>query len=161
VLFHHRDEILEARIAVVRPRARLRVVLDGHGHLFLVHHPGAGSVVEVDVRHFHFFGKRRGVHGEVVVLRADLDAACDCKRKVSVLYGQTVSGFGKGPTRTRGAANRVVPAVVPELHLERLASERLPEHLVAHADAEHGNLAQNRLGVLHRVRHRGRVTRAV
>jgi hypothetical protein len=52
----------------------------------------------------------------------------------------------------------VVASVVSELELEGLGTEGLPQHLVAHADAEHWFLAQDLLGVLHRVRHRGRVT---
>lgn len=36
----------------------------------------AGAVVEVDVGHLHLGRQRGGVHGKVVVLGADLNAAC-------------------------------------------------------------------------------------
>ena len=100
----------------MRPRGRLRVILNGHGPHRRVNHPRARPVVEVDVAHLHLFGQRVRLHREVVVLRRDLDAA-------------------------RRPAHGVVPAVVAKLELERLAAERLTEDLVAHADAKHGHLA--------------------
>lgn len=48
--------------------------------------------------------------------------------------------------------------MVPELELERLAAKRLPHELVAHADAEHGLLAQDGLRVLHGVGGGGGIT---
>ena len=45
----------------------------------------------------------------------------------------------------------VVAAVVPKLELEGAAAKGLAQHLVPHADAKHGLLAQNLLGVLHSV----------
>ena len=51
----------------------------------------------------------------------------------------------------------MVPAVVPELELEGGAADGLPQDLVAHADAEHGLLPQQRLHVLHDLWHRRRV----
>lgn len=55
------------------------------------------------------------------------------------------------PRRLTGGveADGVVAAVVPELELERLPAKGLAQHLVAHADAKHGLLAQDGLGVLH------------
>ena len=57
-------------------------------------------------------GQRRGVDGEAVVLRRDLDLA-----------GLLV-------------ADRVIGAAVAELELERLGAERLAEELMAQADPE-------------------------
>ena len=112
------------------------MILDGHGPLLAIDHARARSVVEVDVAHLHLLRQRVGLDREVVVLRGDLDAA----------------GW---------AANRVVAAVVAEFELERLTAERLTEDLVAHADAKHGHLAEDRLGVLHGVGHRGGIAGAV
>jgi len=44
---------------------------------------------------------------------------CYCKKKVSVLYGQAVLGFGKGPIRTGGVV-RETSADVAVHHLEPL-----------------------------------------
>ena len=117
-------------------RRRLRVILNGHRALGRIHHAGACPVVEVDVAHLHLLGQARGVHREVVVLRRDLHSA-------------------------GGAANRVVAAVVAKLELEGLPAERLAEHLVSHADAEHGHLAEDLLRVLHGVGHCGGIARSV
>ena len=93
-LDHLVDKHLEAHVRVVRPGARLRVVLDAQRRLVLHHEPGARAVVEVDVRDLDAGRQARRVDGEVVVLGRDLDAA-------------------------RGlVADRVVAPVVAELELE-------------------------------------------
>mmetsp|Transcript_28396 Transcript_28396/g.62411 ORF Transcript_28396/g.62411 Transcript_28396/m.62411 type:complete len:214 (-) Transcript_28396:1040-1681(-) len=134
---HHADELLKADISVMGPGGGLGVVLDGHGLLLLVHHACACAVIQVDVGHLHTSWQSLGVHCEVVVLGADLNAA-------------------------RGVvADGVVAAVVSELELEGLAAKGLPQDLVAHADAKHRLLAQDLLGVVDGVGGSGGVTGAV
>mmetsp|Transcript_25397 Transcript_25397/g.55218 ORF Transcript_25397/g.55218 Transcript_25397/m.55218 type:complete len:438 (-) Transcript_25397:123-1436(-) len=113
------------------------MVLDGHRLLVGPHHAGAGAVVEVDVGHLHARGEGLGVHGVVVVLSADLHAPGGLVR------------------------DGVVAAMVPEGQLVGLAAERLAQHLVAHADAEDGHLAEDGLRVGHRPGGGGGVAGAV
>ena len=52
---------------------------------------GTGAVVEIDVRHLGAVWQRRRIHCVVVVLRADLDAAC------TAIPGQAPSAFAGEP----------------------------------------------------------------
>jgi hypothetical protein len=59
---------------------------------------------------------------------------------------------------TRGREpDRVVAAVVAKRQFEGGAAQRLPQHLVPHADAKHRLLADDGLGVGHSVRNCRRV----
>ena len=104
---------LEEIVAVVRSRARLRVVLHRDHRALL--HPEAldGAVVQVPVRH-HDAGllEQLRVDAEAVVLRGDLDLP-----RLEVL-------------------DRVVRAAVAELELVGLAAAREAEDLVSETDAE-------------------------
>ena len=81
--------------------------------------------------------ERVGIDGEAVVLRGDLDAA-----------GAEVF-------------DRMVAAAVAELELVGLAAEGQAEELVAEADAEDRDLADEMADVVLRVRHRLRIAGAV
>ena len=70
------------------------MVLNRHRALLGPNHAGARAVVEVDVGDLNARGQGLGVHGEVVVLRRNLN-------------------------RIVGAANGVVTAVVTEFELKR------------------------------------------
>jgi hypothetical protein len=82
----HLDVLLEADVGIVGPGGRLGVVLDAHRFHRLAQEARACAVVEVDVCHLHVARERFGVDGVVVVLRADLDAACT-GNGVSVTWG--------------------------------------------------------------------------
>ena len=60
----------------MRTRRGFRVVLNGHRPLGWPDHASTGAIVQVDVGHLHTFRERLGVHCIVVVLCANLDAAC-------------------------------------------------------------------------------------
>ena len=96
------------------------MVLDAEAPL--AHHlePLADAVVEVDVGHLHLApeaGERVGVDGEVVVLAGDLD-----------LPGADVP-------------DRVIATVVAERELHGARPERPAQQLVAEADPEDGDIA--------------------
>ncbi len=55
-------------VAIMRPRARLGVVLHAERRVGLAGDSFDGLVVEVDMRHFHVAGQRFGLEGEAVVL---------------------------------------------------------------------------------------------
>ena len=76
VSFQHFDELLKADICIVGAWGGLRVVLDAHGLSRRAQQASAGAIVQVDVRHGHVRRQRCRVDRIVVVLRADLDAAC-------------------------------------------------------------------------------------
>src|SRR5689334_25202594 len=61
---------------VVGTRRRLRVILHAEHRQLAVPQPLAGGVVEVEMARLEPAGRhRRGIDGEVVILRGDLDAA--------------------------------------------------------------------------------------
>src|SRR6266849_11131246 len=128
--FHQLDEPLEQVVRVVRPWRGLGVVLHGEDRQLPMPHALGGAVVEVHVG-FDEPGllHRPGIHAEAVVLRGDLDAP-----GLEVLHG-------------------MVGAVVAELELVGAAPEGQAQDLVAEADAEDRQLADELAHRFHEVRH--------
>src|SRR5215218_4874703 len=103
------------------------MVLDTPGTQFGARDALYRAVVEVSVGKVYAGGQGLFADGEAVVLAGDLD-----------------------PPRLQ-IPHRVVRTVVPEGHLVRLAIQGEPEELVAQADAEDGNLAEQRTQGVHGV----------
>ena len=134
------DEVAEEVMAVVRARARLRVVLDGDDGQVAMAEPLDRPVVEVGVGEDQLRPPRErfGIDGEPVVLRRDLHLP-----RAQVL-------------------DRMVRAAVPELELEGLGPAGQAQDLVAQADPEDRNArVHDPLRRLDRVRApaRGRLAR--
>ena len=115
------------------------MVLDGEGWLVFAAESLVRVVVEVQVRQLDlFFFKRVGVHAEAVVLAGDFDLS-----RLEILDG-------------------VIGSTVAELELVCLGAERQGENLVAEADAEDGDFAEEFAdgfdGVFHGRRVAGAVT---
>ena len=100
-------------------------------------HAFDGAVVEVDVGDFHVRRQRVRVHGEPVVLGGDGDPS-----------GAEV-------------LDRLVAAAVAEFQLEGGATEGVAEDLVAQADAENRDLAEQLPDFVVDVVERRRITGAV
>src|SRR6516165_5112374 len=139
ILVHQPDKTLEQVMAVLRPGARLRVVL--HGKHRLADHPQAlvAVVEEREMRRLDILGQAFRVNDKPMVLAGDLDLA-----GLKIL-------------------DRVIRSAVTASHLVGSAAERQCQHLVTKADAEHRftrlqQVAQHgyRVGAS-----RGRVTGAV
>ena len=122
---------------VVRTRRRLGVVLDTEGLERRVAEPLGGAVVEVVLDRLPFLREGFGNDDEPVVLGGDLDPAAP-----AVLH-------------------RLVDPVVAELQLLRPSPDRLPQDLVAQADAEDRDLPQDRPDRLHDVGEGRRIAGAV
>ncbi len=111
-------EILEQVVRIVRAGRRFRMVLHAEYRFIAMAHAFNGVVVEVHVRDLDFASRAESrVDTEAMILRRDLDFA-----------GLAVQ-------------HRVVCAMMTELQLVRFAAECETENLMAQADAEYGNLA--------------------
>ena len=91
------------------------MILDAENRQAMVPEPFQSLVVEIDVAGLDLGRQGRGIDGEAVVLRRDLDLA-----------GLLVP-------------DRMIGAAVAELELERASAERLAQELMAQADAEDGD----------------------
>src|SRR5690606_4220690 len=110
-------EALEQPVRVVRPRARLGVILDREHRPPDQLEPGHGLVEQVEVGQRCPVAEARDVDREAVVLRGDRDG--------SIML----------------VADRMVAAVVAELELVGAAAERQAQQLMAQTDAEDRQLA--------------------
>ena len=114
------------------------VVLHAEDRLFLVAHALDRLIVEVDAVHGDVGGERGGIDGEPVVLRGDFHAAT----------GEVFDGL--------------IAAAMAEFQFERFSAERLPENLVAEANAENRNARRDKIADgLHGVTERGGIAGAV
>src|SRR6266480_6113170 len=82
-----------------------RVVLDTENRQLAMPHAFHGSVIQIDVRDLHLFRERFGIDGEAVVLRRDRNLSAP-----QIL-------------------DRLVPAAMSELQLERAPADREPKNL--------------------------------
>src|SRR5581483_11656174 len=137
-LLDHSHEVIEEIERVVRPWCRLGVVLHGDHGLAPVPEAFQRLIIQIDVRVFDIvLAQRVGIDGEAMILRGDLDAAA-----AQIL-------------------DRMIAAAMSELQLVRPAAERESEQLMAEADAEERNLADELADVLLRVGDRFRIARSV
>src|SRR5215469_9848475 len=112
ILIHQRDKPLEEIMAVLRARARLRMVLD-RKHRLSDHPQSFIRVVEQrEMGGFDPLGQTLGVDDEAVVLASDLDLAGH-----EVLY-------------------RVIGAAMAPRHFAGGSTERQRQQLMTKADAE-------------------------
>ena len=98
---------------IMRPRARLRVILHAEHRIALVLQPRERVVVQIHMRLHNVVWQARRIHIEVMILRRTLNLA-----RLEIL-------------------DRMIPAVVSELQLVRLPAQRQPEQLMPQADPEH------------------------
>src|SRR4051812_6832158 len=96
-----------------------------------------GAVVQVDVRHFHIFRKRIGIHGEPVILRRDRDFSAP------------------------QIFDRLVPTPVSELELERPATHGKSKELMSETNPEDRFLAEQTAERLVRILDRLRISGSV
>src|SRR5215211_7004008 len=139
VLGHQGHEIVEKIAGVVWTRRGFGVVLDAEYRMISQPESFERLVVEIDVGDLGVCGVERfGIDGETVIVRGDLD-----------FVSQLVD-------------DRMVRAAMAKFHLVSLAADREAEDLVAQADSEDRNLADQaphtvdlgseRLGVARTVR---------
>ena len=137
-IFHQIDEIVEEVARIVWAGGGFGVVLDGKGFLALAKDSLVRVVVEVQVRQFDvLIRKRVHIDAEAVVLAGDFDLA-----GLEILDG-------------------VVGAAVAKLELVSLGAEGESENLVAEADAEDRDFAEQLFDGFDGVLDRGRVAWAV
>lgn len=77
---------------------------------------------------------------------------CRVQRYGHCHLGQLPTPYALLPLTSGHVTDGVVTTVVTKLELEGLPAKRLTQHLVAHANAKDGLLAQDDLGVFHSVR---------
>src|SRR5262245_52310814 len=70
---HEPAKLLEQVTAVVRPRRRLRVVLNAEDRHSRMPHPFERPIIQVNVRQLHVLRQTVNVYGEAMVLGRDLD----------------------------------------------------------------------------------------
>ena len=135
---HQFYEVIEQVIRVVWAGGCFRVVLDGEGGLVFAADAFVRVVVEVQMRQLNlFFFERVHIHAEAVILAGDFDFA-----RLEVLDG-------------------VIGTSVAELELVCFGAERQSENLVAEADAEYRDFAEQFADGFDGVVHGRRVARAV
>ena len=116
---HHGDEIVEEVAGVVRSGRGLGMILHAEERQRAVAHAFVGVIVQIDVRDFDVARRERfGIHAEAVVLRRDFD----------FLRAQIF--------------HRMIRAVMAEFQLECLAAQREAAELMAEADAEDRDAAE-------------------
>src|SRR5579872_1389910 len=127
-LLHHLGEVFEQIMRVVGTGTGFRVILHAEERQVLVPQAFQCVVVQIHVREFDFArGQRIRIDGEVVVVRRDLDFAA-----VQLLH-------------------RMIAAVMPELQLVGLASERDAGKLVAKTNSKDRLAAHETANVVDRV----------
>ncbi|VTR69587.1 putative thioesterase [Desulfosarcina cetonica] len=132
--FHHGPELVEQIGRIMGPGRRFRMVLDGKGRQPAVPDAFHGVVVQVDVGHLHGIPPQAlHIDGKAVILGGDLHPA-----GIQVL-------------------DRLVGPAMAELELVSTPAQGQTENLVAQADAENGQPAEQLPGGLDAVNHRLRV----
>src|SRR5438067_7673071 len=115
----------------MRSRRGFGVILHGQHRLAAMSKTFERLIVEIDVRVLDvILAERFGIDGEAVILRGDLDAS-----GAQILH-------------------RMIAAAMPEFQFVRAAAEGEAEELVAEADAEDRDLADEIANIFLRVRDR-------
>src|SRR5882672_5441790 len=114
-LLHQLRETIEQIAHVMRPGARLGMPLEAERRAVGTGQTLKAAVEERNVRRSQVFRKRAGVDRKAVVLAGD-----DDRPVVQILH-------------------RMVGAVMPELHLQRLCARSEAHELVPQADSERRN----------------------
>src|SRR5438105_13703208 len=135
---HHVRELREQVVRIVRARRGFRVILHAEqGHL-LVTHAFIGVIVQIHMRDFHVARRKRiGIYGKTMILRRDFH-----------LLGQQIF-------------HRMIRAVMAEFQLERFSAQSESAELVAKANPENRNLANELADGFNRVANRLRIAGAI